>query len=53
MKIFRRKRFESDMDAEFQAHLDAYADDLVRRGFDRAEAERRARVEFGGVSIIK
>ena len=53
MRIFRRTRFESDMDAEFQAHLEAYADDLVRRGFDRAEAERRARIEFGGVPVIK
>ena len=41
------------MDAEFQAHLEAYADDLVRRGLDRAEAERRARLEFGGVSVTK
>jgi predicted permease len=53
MRIFRRKHFESDMDAEFQAHLEAYADDLVGRGLDRAEALRRAQLEFGGVSLMK
>src|SRR5262245_29265117 len=41
------------MDAEFQAHIEAYADDLVCRGLDRAQAERRARLEFGGISVMK
>ena len=53
MKIFRRKRFESDMDVEFRSHIDTYVDDLVRSGLDRIEAERRARIEFGGIESTK
>jgi len=37
------------MDAELRFHLEARADDLARGGMPRAEAERRARLEFGGM----
>jgi predicted permease len=53
MRIFRRRKFESDMDVELRAHIDAYIDDLVRSGLNRTEAERRARVEFGSVEAAK
>lgn len=53
MKIFRRKKFETDMDAEFRSHLDAYVNDLIRSGLPRAEAERRARIEFGAIEAAK
>jgi predicted permease len=53
MKIFRRKKFEGDMDTEIGFHLDAYIDDLVRSGMDRAEAMRRARIEFGAIQATK
>jgi len=43
----RRKNFESEMDAELRAHIEAYTADLVRSGLSPAEAERSARVEFG------
>ena len=45
--IVRRRRLEGEMDAELQFHMAAYADDLVRSGISRSDAERRARVEFG------
>jgi hypothetical protein len=45
MKIFRRRKFESDMDCVLRFRVDAYVDDLVRSGVNRAETERRARVE--------
>src|SRR5215469_14268459 len=48
-----RSRMESDMDAELRFHLEAFAEDLVRRGVTREEAKRRARIEFGGVERIK
>lgn len=51
--LFRRGRLESEMEAELRFHMDAYADDLVRSGVPRLEAERRARVEFGGVALTK
>jgi predicted permease len=44
--VFRR-RLEHDMLKEWQFHLDARTEDLVARGIPRAEAEARARREFG------
>jgi putative ABC transport system permease protein len=48
-----RGRFEEGMSSELRFHLDAYADDLIRRGVPRAEAERRARLEFGSIEALK
>jgi hypothetical protein len=53
MKIWRRKQFEADMDAELRSHIEAYVADLVRSGVSLEEAERRARVEFGSVEATK
>ena len=36
------------MEEELRAHVEHRADDLMRSGLSRAEAERRARIEFGG-----
>jgi predicted permease len=44
---------ESEMDEELRSHIDARADDLQRSGLSRAEAERRARIEFGGYEGFK
>jgi predicted permease len=41
------------MDAELRFHMEAYAEDLVQSGMSRAEAIRRARLEFGGVESAK
>jgi putative ABC transport system permease protein len=49
----RRTRMESEMDAELRFHIETVADDLVRSGVPRAEAERRARIEFGGIERVK
>jgi predicted permease len=38
----------AEMEEELRSHIQHRADDLERMGFSRAEAERRARVEFGG-----
>src|SRR6266568_4729403 len=48
-----RTRMESEMDAELRFHIEAFAEDLVRRGVTREEALRRARIEFGGVERAK
>jgi putative ABC transport system permease protein len=42
-----RDRVERDMVEEWQFHLDARTEDLVAAGVPRAEAEARARREFG------
>ena len=49
----RRSRLERDMDAELRFHREARASDLERAGLPRAEAERRARLEFGSVEGYK
>src|SRR6266704_1077425 len=51
--LFRRERVESDTDEELRAHVRNRADDLERSGLTRAEAERRARIEFGGHEKFK
>jgi len=38
----------AEIEEELRAHIQHRADDLERSGLDRAEAERRARIEFGG-----
>jgi predicted permease len=51
--ILRRSSVEREMDAELRSHIEAYAEDLVRNGVPRAEALRRARMEFGGIERVK
>ena len=46
-------RMESEMDAEMRFHVEARAEDLEREGLRRAEALKRARVEFGGLERAK
>jgi hypothetical protein len=46
-KLFRKSALADEMEEELRAHLDLRADDLARSGMDRAEADRRARIEFG------
>jgi predicted permease len=48
-----RSRSESEMADEMRFHMDAYTEDLVRRGVARPEAARRARIEFGAVENAK
>jgi len=51
--VFRRSRIEHEMEEELRSHLDTRADDLERQGLTRAEAERQARIEFGGYERYK
>jgi predicted permease len=51
--VLQRTRMESEMDAELRFHIEAFAEDLVRSGVPRAEALRRARLEFGGIERAK
>jgi hypothetical protein len=46
--MFRRSQLNAEMDDELRSHIQHRADDLERTGLRRAEAERRARLEFGG-----
>jgi hypothetical protein len=53
MRVWRRKQFEAEMDAEMRLHIESYVTDLVRSGVSLVEAERRARIEFGSVEATK
>jgi predicted permease len=46
--LFERSRINAEMEDELRSHIQHRADDLERSGLDRATAERRARIEFGG-----
>jgi predicted permease len=43
-----RSRADRELQEELRSHISHRADDLERSGIPRAEAERRATVEFGG-----
>jgi putative ABC transport system permease protein len=51
--VFRRPRIEREMEDELRSHLQNQADDLERQGLSRAQAERQARLEFGGYERYK
>jgi hypothetical protein len=46
--LFQRSQINADVDEELRSHIHHRADDLERSGLPRGEAERRARIEFGG-----
>src|SRR5262245_23529477 len=45
---FRGSDTDVELDEELRSHVQLRADDLERAGLPRSEAERRARIEFGG-----
>jgi hypothetical protein len=51
--LFRRSMVENDVEEELRAHIQDRTNDLERSGVPRAEAERRARLEFGGYQKFK
>ncbi|HET9790312.1 MAG TPA: ABC transporter permease [Candidatus Angelobacter sp.] len=51
--FFQRSQMNREMEAELRAHIQLRADDLERSGLSRLEAERQARVEFGGMERYK
>src|SRR5947207_2653922 len=52
-RFFHRSQTENDLEEELRSHIQLRADDLERFGLTRAEAERRARIEFGGHERFK
>ena len=52
-KLFRRTQIAGEMDEELREHIALRTADLERTGVNRAEAERRARIEFGGVTRFR
>ena len=51
--FFPGSRANDDLEEELRSHIQHRADDLERSGLSRADAERRARIEFGGYQHFK
>ena len=51
--LFQPSRISREIEDELRSHIQHRADDLARSGLPRTEAERRARVEFGGYERFK
>jgi predicted permease len=51
--VFRRRAFDSELDAELRAHIDALTEEKIRQGMNEQEARQAARREFGGVEQTK
>ena len=45
--FFHRSKLDADIEEELRSHIQHRADDLEGSGLTRAEAERRAHIEFG------
>jgi predicted permease len=52
-RLLYRSQTETELDEELRAHIRFRADDLERSGLSRAQAERCARIEFGGHERFK
>ena len=50
---FRRRTWEQSTETELRFHLDQQIRDYMEGGLSRAEAERRARQEFGTLELAK
>jgi predicted permease len=51
--LVHRSRLGGEIDEELRAHIQDRANHLERSGLSRVEAERRARLEFGGYQKFK
>lgn len=51
--LFHRRAVERELDDELRFHFERQVDAFLAAGSNRGEAERRARLQFGGVDQIK
>src|SRR5215467_174173 len=51
--LFRRKSVETELDDELRFHLERQVEKYVQSGLSKEEAQRWARIEFGGVELAK
>jgi predicted permease len=50
---FRKKKADLELSAELRYHFERLVRDFVAAGMDPAEAQRLARLEFGGIEQVK
>ncbi len=51
--LFRRKRFEGELEAELRHHYERQVEQFMARGMNRAEAARQAAILVGGAEQLK
>jgi predicted permease len=51
--LLHRSQMNAEMEDELRSHIQHRADDLERSGLPRADAERRAHIELGGIEQTK
>lgn len=51
--LFRRKKVETEMDDELRFHMERQLEKYLGAGMERGEAQRRVRLEFGGMEQIR
>ena len=51
--LFRRNSMEAELEEELRAHLEHQVEKYVQSGMSREEAERRAKIELGGLDQVK
>ena len=51
--LFNRTVVEHEIEEELQSHLARQVESYEKGGLDRAEAFRRARLDFGGLDQVK
>src|SRR5271168_2175564 len=51
--LFRRQAVESEADTELRFHFDQQVEKYIKSGLTREEAQRRARLAFGGHEHLK
>lgn len=52
-RLLRRKQLDEQLDKELRFHLEQHASDLISQGYAPAEAQRQARLSFGGPQQVK
>ena len=51
--LFEHRTVETELDEELRFHLERQVEKYVQSGLSKEEAQRQARVEFGGVELAK
>src|SRR5258706_7017132 len=51
--LFRKRTVETELQEELRFHFEKQVSKLVQSGLTPAEAQRRARLEFGGMEQLK
>src|SRR5580700_7209174 len=51
--VFRRETVESEMEEELRFHSDRQVEKYLKTGMSRDEAQRRVRLDFGGLEQVK